>query len=68
MTLVVAANLAATGASTHLDLGDWSGSRVREVLAGCEFPPASDAWFVYLPAYGFFCWLVGEEGCAEDNS
>ena len=68
MTLVVAANLAATGASTHLDLGDWSGSRVREVLAGCEFPPASDAWFVYLPAYGFFWWLVGEEGCAEDNS
>ncbi len=62
MTVVVAANLSATGASTRLDLGRWSGSRVREVLAGCEFPPASDTWFVYLPAYGFFWWLVGEPG------
>ncbi len=62
MTVVVAANLGATGASTRLDLGRWSGSRVREVLAGCEFPEASGAWFVYLPAYGFFWWLVGEDG------
>ncbi|WP_216902597.1 alpha-amylase family protein [Synechococcus sp. CCY 9618] len=62
MTVVVAANLGATGASTSLDLGRWSGSRVREVLAGCEFPPASDDWFVYLNAYGFFWWLVGEQG------
>ncbi len=62
MTVVVAANLGATGASTWLDLGSWSGSRVREVLAGCEFSEASDSWFVYLPAYGFFWWLVGEDG------
>ncbi|MDA1205336.1 MAG: alpha-amylase family protein, partial [Cyanobacteria bacterium] len=34
MTLVVAANLAANGASTRLDLGRWTGSRVREVLGG----------------------------------
>jgi maltose alpha-D-glucosyltransferase/alpha-amylase len=68
MTVVVAANLGATGASTRLDLGRWSGSRVREVLAGCEFPPASDAWFVYLPAYGFFWWLVGEQGSEASSS
>ncbi|MFT5339331.1 MAG: maltose alpha-D-glucosyltransferase/alpha-amylase [Cyanobium sp.] len=61
MTVVVAANLAATGASSRLDLGQWQGSRMRDTLWGCEFPPASDAWFVYLPAYGFFWWLVGED-------
>ncbi len=60
MTVVVAANLSAAGASTQLDLGHWRGSRVREVFWGCEFPAASDAWYVYLPAYGFFWWLVSE--------
>ncbi len=67
MTVVVAANLAATGASSRLDLGQWHGSRMRDTLWGCEFPPASDAWFVYLQAYGFFWWLVGED-LSEDNS
>jgi maltose alpha-D-glucosyltransferase / alpha-amylase len=67
MTVVVAANLAATGASSRLDLGQWQGSRMRDTLWGCEFPPASDAWFVYLPAYGFFWWLVGED-LSEANS
>jgi len=61
MTLVIAANLSATGASTHLDLSRWLGSRVREVLWGCDFPPAARDWFVYLPAYGFYWWMVGEQ-------
>jgi maltose alpha-D-glucosyltransferase / alpha-amylase len=61
MTLVIAANLSATGASTHLDLSRWQGSRVREVLWGCDFPPAASDWFVYLPAYGFYWWMVGEQ-------
>jgi maltose alpha-D-glucosyltransferase / alpha-amylase len=61
MTLVIAANLSATGASTHLDLSRWQGSRVREVLWGCDFPPAARDWFVYLPAYGFYWWMVGEQ-------
>lgn len=61
MTLVIAANLSATGASTHLDLSRWQGSRVREVLWGCDFPAAARDWFVYLPAYGFYWWMVGEQ-------
>ena len=61
MTLVIAANLSGTGASTHLDLRRWQGSRVREVLWGCEFPPAAKAWFTYLPAYGFYWWMLGEQ-------
>ncbi|QPN60293.1 alpha-glucosidase C-terminal domain-containing protein [Synechococcus sp. CBW1002] len=60
MTVVVAANVSSAGASTQLELGRWQGSRMRDTLWGCEFPAASDAWFVYLPAYGFFWWLVGE--------
>jgi maltose alpha-D-glucosyltransferase/alpha-amylase len=61
MTLVVAANLSATGASTRLDLSRWQGQRVREVLWGCDFPAAANDWFVYLPAYGFYWWMVGDQ-------
>ncbi len=61
MILVIAANLAATGASTRLDLSPWQGSRVREALWGCAFPNASSHWFVYLPAYGFYWWMVGDQ-------
>jgi maltose alpha-D-glucosyltransferase/alpha-amylase len=61
MTLVVAANLSATGASTRLDLSRWQGQRVREVLWGCDFPAAGNDWFVYLPAYGFYWWMVGDQ-------
>ena len=60
MTVIVAANLSGTGASTRLDLSQWQGHRMRETLWGCEFAPASPEWFVYLPAYGFFWWLVSE--------
>jgi maltose alpha-D-glucosyltransferase/alpha-amylase len=66
MTLVIAANVSGAGAATRLDLSPWEGSQVREVIWGCEFPPAGSDWFVYLPAYGFFWWLVREEG-AEDS-
>ena len=60
MTVMVAANLSAAGASFHLDLSRWSGERTREVLWGCDFPAADDNWFVYLPAHGFSWWLIGE--------
>ena len=60
MTVLVAANLSAAGASLHLDLSRWSGVRTREVFWGCEYPPASEHWFVYLPAHGFSWWLIGE--------
>jgi len=60
MTVIVAANLSGTGASTRLDLSQWQGHRMRETLWGCEFAPASPEWFAYLHAYGFFWWLVGE--------
>ncbi len=68
MTLVIAANLSGAGASTRLDLSPWEGSQVREVLWGCEFPRASADWFVYLPAYGFFWWLVRYESSGEGDS
>ena len=61
MTLVVVANVSATGASTRLDLSRWQGQRVREVLWGCDFPAAAADWFVYLPAYGFYWWMVGDQ-------
>jgi maltose alpha-D-glucosyltransferase/alpha-amylase len=61
MSVVVAANFSAAGASTRLNLEPWRGQRMREVLWGNEFPAASGDWFVYLPAYGFFWWLVGEQ-------
>ena len=61
MTVVVAANLGATGASTRLDLGRWSGSRVREVLAGCEFPKASGS-LVCLPAGLWILLVAGGRG------
>jgi maltose alpha-D-glucosyltransferase/alpha-amylase len=48
MTVMVAANLSAAGASFRLDLSRWSGERTREVLWGCDFPPADADWFVYL--------------------
>ena len=66
MTVMVAANLSAAGASFHLDLSRWSGERTREVLWGCDFPPADADWFVYLAAHGFSWWLIGE--VEETNS
>ena len=60
MTVMVAANLSAAGASFRLDLSRWAGERTREVLWGCDFPPADADWFVYLAAHGFSWWLIGE--------
>ncbi|QNJ10646.1 alpha-amylase family protein [Synechococcus sp. M16.1] len=60
MTVLVAANVTAAGASLSLDLSEWAGERTREVMWGCEFPPASPEWFVNLPPYGFNWWLIGE--------
>ena len=60
MTVLVAGNFTAAGASISLDLSDWSGERTREVMWGCEFPPAADEWFINLPPYGFNWWLIGE--------
>ena len=62
MIVLVAANLSAAGASFYLDLSRWKGQRTREVLWGCEYPVADKEWFVYLPAYGFSWWLIGEFG------
>ena len=50
MTVLVAGNVTAAGSSICLDLSPWEGDRTREVMWGCEFPPASSEWFVYLPA------------------
>ena len=60
MTVLVAANVSAAGASLSLDLSRWEGSRTREVLWGCDYPVASQSWFVYLASYGFNWWLIGE--------
>ena len=57
---MVLANLSATGASFYLDLSCWKGARTREVLWGCDYPLASEKWFVYLPSYGFSWWLIGD--------
>ena len=67
MTVLVAANLSAAGASLRLDLSPWKGERTREVLWGCEFPPADHDWFVYLPAHGFSWWLIGEVDAELDD-
>ena len=68
MTVMVAANLSAAGASFRLDLSRWSGERTREVLLGCDFPPADADWFVYLAAHGFSWWLIGEVEEADNSS
>ncbi len=68
MTVLVAANLSAAGASFRLDLSQWLGERTREVLWGCEFPAAAADWFVYLPAYGFSWWLIGEVETVTDQT
>ena len=60
MTVLVAGNFTAAGASISLDLSAWTGERAREVMWGCEFPPAADEWFINLPPYGFNWWLIGE--------
>ncbi len=60
MTVLIAANVSAAGASMRLDLSRWKGSRVREAIWGCEYPPADQDWFVYLASYGFSWWLIGE--------
>ena len=60
MTVLVAANVTAAGASLGLDLSEWEGQRTREVMWGCEFPLAGSNWFVNLPPYGFNWWLIGE--------
>ena len=67
MTVLVAAYLSAAGASLRLDLSRWKGERTREVLWGCEFPPADHDWFVYLPAHGFSWWLIGEVDAELDD-
>ncbi|MAR05739.1 MAG: trehalose synthase [Cyanobium sp. NAT70] len=66
MTVLVAGNVTAAGASICLDLSDWEGQRTREVMWGCEFPEACRSWFVYLPAYGFNWWLIGEVETAAE--
>ncbi|QNI75656.1 alpha-amylase family protein [Synechococcus sp. MVIR-18-1] len=68
MTVMVAANLSAAGASFRLDLSRWSGERTREVLWGCDFPPADVDWFVYLAAHGFSWWLIGEVEETDSSS
>ena len=68
MTVMVAANLSAAGASFRLDLSRWAGERTREVLWGCDFPPADADWFVYLAAHGFSWWLIGEVEETENSS
>ena len=68
MTVMVAANLSAAGASFRRDLGRWSGERAREVLWGCDFPPADADWFVYLAAHGFSWWLIGEVEETDSSS
>ncbi len=68
MMVLVAANLSAAGASLRLDLSKWKGARTREVLWGCEYPAADENWFVYLPAYGFSWWLVGEVEDSVDQN
>ncbi len=60
MTVLVAANFSAAGASLSLNLNRWKGARAREVLWGCEYPVANEDWFIYLPSYGFNWWLIGE--------
>ena len=60
MTVLVAGNVTAAGASFSLDLTAWEGLRTREVMWGCEFPLASREWFVNLPPYGINWWLIGE--------
>lgn len=67
MTVLVAVNLSGTGASTHLNLASWQGERVRELLWGCEFPEASADWFVYLSAYGFGWWLLGDAELSDSS-
>ena len=64
MTVMVAANLSAAGASFRIELCRWSGERTREVLWGCDFPHSDADWFVYLAAHGFSWWLIGE---VEEN-
>ena len=68
MTVMVAANLSAAGASFRLDLSRWAGERTREVLWGCDFPPADADWFVYLAAHGFSWWLIGEVEETDNSS
>ncbi|BEV36126.1 alpha-amylase family protein [Synechococcus sp. M16CYN] len=60
MTILVAANVTAAGVSLTLNLSPWQGQRIWEVMWGCEFPMASDKWFVSLPPYGFNWWSIGE--------
>ena len=60
MTVLVAANVTGAGASFSLDLTRWQEQRTREVMWGCDFPPASPKWFVNLPPYGINWWLIGE--------
>ena len=60
MTVLVAANVTGAGASFSLDLTRWQEQRTREVMWGCDFPPASPEWFVNLPPYGINWWLIGE--------
>ena len=60
MTVLVATNLSAAGASLYLDLSQWKGLRTREVIWGSEYPEANDNWFIYLPSFGFSWWLIGE--------
>ena len=48
------------GFKTHLRADGHLPHLFREVMWGCEFPPAAAEWFVNLPPYGFNWWLIGE--------
>ena len=68
MTVLVAVNLSSTPASTRLDLGPWQGQHVREVL-GDALPRRQRPLVVYLSAYDYCWWLIGDvEPDSSSNS
>ncbi len=59
------ANLASSPQAAELDLSEFKGRVPVEIFGNSSFPPVGDLpYFITLPAYGFYCFVLAEEAQA----
>jgi len=65
-TLLIVANLAASSQPVELDLGEFAGATLRELLGGTRFPSVRDTpYFLSLGPHGFYWFRVERPGGGE---
>ncbi len=60
--MLCVANLASSPQASELELSEFKGRVPIELFGRSSFPPIGDLpYFITLPAYGFYCFLLAEE-------